>query len=126
MKQETDWVLKKPLFVDKKDRRYRKYQRQLQQRGFSDEETWNIDNTVSAFILPRLKRFREINNGYPQGLSEKKWNQIVDKMIFAFEWNLGQFRGITDELTQAEIATGWKKYEEGLALFAKHLRDLWW
>ena len=126
MKQETEWVLKKPLIVGKKDKRYRKYVNQLKTRGFSDDETWNIDSTLSAFILPRLKRFKVINNGFPHGLSESKWNKILDQIIFAFEWNRQQFDEGRCKVTKSQLAANARKQEIGLLLFAKHFHDLWW
>ena len=39
-----------------------KYKQQRFENGFDDTETWHIDRTLALFIIPRLKRFIEVNN----------------------------------------------------------------
>lgn len=48
-------------------------------------DTWNMDNTLSLIIEPMLKQLKATQHGYPSGLTEQEWNEILDKMIFAFE-----------------------------------------
>ena len=36
-------------------------------RGFTDEEIWNLDNTIAKWLLPRLKYLKENTN---QSLTE--------------------------------------------------------
>lgn len=48
-------------------------------------DTWSMDNTLSLIIEPMLKQLKVTQNGYPSGLEEQEWNEILDKMIFAFE-----------------------------------------
>ena len=33
-------------------------------RGFDDRQTWSLDWSLYVWLLPRLKRFKELNNGY--------------------------------------------------------------
>ena len=33
------------------------------------KETWRLDVTLAKYIIPRLKKFKELNNGYP-GIEE--------------------------------------------------------
>lgn len=51
------------------------------------QDLWNLDKTISIFILKHLIAFRKMKRfGYPpelKGMAE--WNKILDKMIFAFE-----------------------------------------
>ena len=124
----NSWFAKKPLYVKEEDERYKEYSEQLKERGFCDSETWNFGYEVICFSLPRLKRFREIHNGYPHGMTADEWVAILDKMIFAMEWALQQDRmddGYED-LSSEDKAERWKKYEEGMSLFSKHLLCLWW
>jgi len=123
----SKWSLQKPLYINDKDKRYKKYVSQLRKNGFCDCETWALDSVISEFILPRLRRFKELNNGFPMGLSIGKWNNILDKIIFSFEWNLlKEEDDIYEKLTSKEKKISWKKYNEGMELFAKYFRDLWW
>jgi len=128
-KLQSEWSLKKPLYVKKTDNRYARHVKQLKENGFSDAETWSLDSVVCKFILPRLIRFREIHNGFPGGwedINEHKWKEMLDKMIFAFDWSLNceedKYNGLSEEV----ITENWKRYQEGMDLFAKWFRHLWW
>lgn len=67
-------------------------------------DTWSMDNTLALIIEPMLKQLKAEQNGHPCGIdgqSEKvetelgnpcegckcqtQWDEILDKMIFAFE-----------------------------------------
>lgn len=74
-------------------------------RGFDDTELWNLDNTITRFILPRLKAFR----GH-------RINKDIDEMIEGFELNLLDF---PDKIQRDKITNG-------LILFRKHFFNLWY
>ena len=97
-----------------------KYICQIFIRGWCDADTWSLDYTIAKFTLPRLKRFKKINNGFPSSLSEKEWNIILDKMIRAFELC------ILDGDSGLLKLEYYDEMEEGLELFGKHFRELWW
>ena len=120
------WVTKKPLYIDKKDKRYKEYVKQLKKDGLSNTETWCLTSVIASFVLPRLIRFKEVTNGYPHGLTEEKWNEILDKMIFAFEWALANDELENHELSDKIKDDNWKKYKEGMELFAEWFMALWW
>jgi hypothetical protein len=124
-KLTSRWSLKKPLYIKKDDKRYARHLKQLKTNGFSDAETWSLDSVISEFILPRLQRFREIDNGIPNGMEAKEWTDILDAMIFAFNWNSNHWE-LSENLTVDEESCMWKKHEEGMKLFATHFRNLWW
>ena len=125
MKKEfiSRWTLSKPLHLLENDKKYKKYNKQLKKHGFCDSETWDFRSVISEFILPRLKRFKEVTNGYPPELTFKEWKNILDKMIFAFEW-VSIYNNL--DLNQKEINDGFKKYNEGMDLFSKYFMNLWW
>ncbi len=62
-KYEYMWSLKKPMYIDKTDKRYNKHMKQLKTVGFSDSETWSLHSTIAMFVLPRLIRFKEVTKG---------------------------------------------------------------
>jgi hypothetical protein len=101
-------------------KRWIKHRYQKITRGFSDDETWSLDVTIADFVIPRLKRYKQLANGYPPDLTEKKWKSYQNEMIWAFE-HLQK---------DMYLASDWKKKGErmknGLALFAKYLPSLWW
>ena len=94
-------------------------------RGFSDGQTWSIDDTISKFVYPRLKRFRELNNGYPADMTEKEWDDILDKMIVAFGLHSTQWEWNAD-VEPEEKERRYNLIQEGLELFGKHFMALWW
>lgn len=61
------------------------YRQQRFLNGFDDTETWHMDRTMALFIIPRLKRFIEVNNGIPNGETEESYNDKIRFIISAFE-----------------------------------------
>ena len=90
-------------------------------RGWDDTETWNLDARLSEHIIPRLKRFKEVNQCYPPDLTPETWDIVIDKMIFSFEWTASpcEDRIMMDDKNSAKV-------REGLDLFAKYFQHLWW
>lgn len=127
------------------------------------KELWNLDYTVAKFVLPRLIKFKENSLGFP-GYDEAdtmdKWQNILQKMIAAFEyivtdddWWIDDPRydysdGIHIEIDKDKKTLfhfridDWAKeieknrdteqdrrneaIKEGLELFSKYFRHLWW
>lgn len=106
--------------TDKKDDRETLYSQQRIERGFDDSETWSLSDTICRFTIPRLKRFKELNNGMPCGLTEDEWDIIIDKMILAMEL-LSRDNG--SRLFSGDED---KQVNEGLDLFRERFMDLWW
>lgn len=91
------------------------YHKQLLERGFDDTELWNLDYTIAQFVLPRLKRFREVNKGYPALLkTEDSWDEKLDEMI-------AYFQAYVDNNDEAL-----EEHKEGITLFAEWFNHLWW
>lgn len=104
--------------------RYNLFKRKLRflwqklDRGWSDDEIWNLDISLAKLILPRLKRFKEIKGGYPGGMTLDKWEEILNQMIYAFEKSANRFEWDCDpEIT--------KEVQKGLSLFAQYYGHLW-
>jgi len=89
-------------------------------RGFDDSETWNLDTRFAEHVLPRLKRFKQLKNGYPHNLTSEQWDIILDQMIFSFEW------AASDYVERAEDMETYQRVQEGLDLFGKWYQNLWW
>ncbi len=53
--------------------------------GFDDTETWHMDRTIALFIIPRMKRFMEVNNGIANGETEESYYEKLRFIIQAFE-----------------------------------------
>ncbi len=95
-------------------REFRYYGQRLT-RGWDDSELWNLDNTISEFVLPRLKRFKAYQHSHPSYMTKEEWDGVLDQMILAFENNLIDFPSREQD----------KQVEEGLTLFAKYYVHLW-
>jgi len=89
-------------------------------RGWDDSETWSLDVPLAKNIAPRLRRFKELNNGIPCGETEVSWDIKLDAMIWAFEFAASEERWGCPSKEQ------WEKAQKGLGLFAKHYFSLWW
>jgi hypothetical protein len=61
------------------------YRQQRFENGFDDTETWHMDRTMALFIIPRLKRFIEVNNGIPNGETIESYDEKIRFIISAFE-----------------------------------------
>ncbi len=114
--KKCQWSRRTPLYVKKGDKRYAKYCKQLKDRGFADDETWSLYTVITDFVLPRLKRFREIPFGFPGNLTEKEWDDILDDMIFAFEYHKKDEIGLKKD---------WIRCKRGMRLFGQYFGHLW-
>ena len=54
------------------------FKKQREENGFDDTETWHLDKTLALFLIPRLERFIQVNNGYPGGETEKTFNEKLN------------------------------------------------
>lgn len=88
-------------------------------RGWDDSETWSLDYQFYKWLLPRLKRFRELTFAYP-GTDEyptlESWQKELDKRCKQLE---------------LLIYDDWKCYDDGtyedfFNWFAKNCGHLWW
>lgn len=105
---------------DDNDKREKKFSKQRIERGFDDSETWSLRDTIGKFILPRLKKFREITTICPIDMKMNEWHEKLDKMIHAFEL-LTKDKGLFI-LNDKES----KEFEEGMNLFHTLFMSLWW
>lgn len=131
-RQRKKWLKKQGLYVNPK-------------------ETWSLDVNLAEYIIPRLKKFKELNNGYP-GIGEmntpEKWDEALDKMIQAFEYVIdldeywiddpkydytdimfGKNKEFYEKIKENKITEDIRRLaaiNEGLQLFAKYYMSLWW
>lgn len=101
------------------DDRQEEWYNQRKENGFDDTETWSLKTTIAKFVLPRLKWFKERHFDNPWDITFEKWDEILDNMIFSFEYYAkDEWKPISDE--------DFKKVEEGMKLFGEYYGDLWW
>jgi len=65
-------------------------------------DTWNMDHTLALIIHPMLIQLKKTKHGYPAHLTEERWDEIMDEMIWAFEqktnenWNEKYYGPLVD------------------------------
>ena len=108
--------------IPRKDKRQKIWSQQRKERGFDDTETWSLDWTIFKFVLPRLKRFKEVTCGYPPDLNNmKEWRKELNEMIYAIDIYVKESTNY-DGRPEKER----KKIEKGLNLFFERFYNLWW
>lgn len=144
-----------PLDLDRGDSSFKAAKKEIKRTGTCWSEIMDLDRTIAAFVLPRLKKYRKEHFGIPNGLTndpsephaydESKpavtfkdaqtvWNGMLDKMIWSFE---EVCHGENDpvyvadsDMTREDYLKAVDDYEkrkqEGLHLFAEYLQALWW
>jgi hypothetical protein len=85
--------------------------------GFSRGDLWNLDQSIAAYVLPRLRVFREIEgDNY-----EEDALQELDDMIFAFEQTEKGGWDIDFRLSEEER----ERVKRGYRAFAEKIHTLW-
>lgn len=62
-----------------------RYRKQREEQGFDDTETWHLDKTFALFMIPRLKRFIQVNNGFPNGETHESYVEKLRFIVKSFE-----------------------------------------
>jgi len=102
------------------DDRDEEYSKQRMERGFDSSELWSLKDTITNFILPRLKVFVDAPCGYPGCFDcEDDWKKILGKMVRSFEISKRDGEGFV--LTDKEG----EEFDEGMELFKEYFFLLW-
>ena len=105
-------------------------------------DTWNMDHTLALIIHPMLVQLKKTKHGYPSHLTEERWDEILDKMIWTFEqkinenWNEKYYGPLVDDPKgfmgqdfEWVDMDGLKKHQErmteGFRLFGRYYENLW-
>ena len=106
-------------------------------------DTWSMDHTLAMIIHPMLVQLKATTHGHPNQLTEERWNEILDEMIWAFEqtcrdnWEddyygdyvedqkngsmVGSFKWIDHE----GLKTHQERMTAGFKLFGEYYENLW-
>jgi hypothetical protein len=96
------------------------YRQQRFERGFDDTETWHMDRTMALFIIPRLKRFMEVNNGIANGETQESYDEKLRFIISAFENYY-----VSDKYFNSVDIEERKKLTDDVRLAVDYLSKLW-
>lgn len=117
-------------------RQQMKYARQRAERGFSDEDLWNIDDWFLTLIPEMLEKYKKKRHGSPSCLGKEytndegflvndtcheEWDKILDEMIHLFrecrEKTCSRKNPYEDEYSKAS-----EEFTEKYGLLGKKLR----
>lgn len=99
-----------------------------------DSELWNFDVTICDWIVPRLKRFKQINCACPGKApmdTPEAWDEALDKMIRGFELlrddlvDKYYYVGCSLDNVMAKAERDRIEAKEGLQLFVDWFESLW-
>ena len=93
---------------------------QMLHHGFCEAELWSLNATITDFVLPRLRKFRQWFGGRSRpsdDMTQAEWCRDLDRMIKAFEL----MRTWEWPFRPNEV----RKVSRGLDLFHKHYHSLW-
>ena len=100
-----------------------KYKKQRGERGFDDTETWHLDKTLALFLIPRLERFIQLNNGFPSGETEESFNEKLNFILKSFqEYYNGENEEVSLELEKERVSN----LKKAAAILGEIWFDLWW
>jgi hypothetical protein len=101
------------------------YKQQRFEQGFDDTETWHMDRTIALFIIPRLKKFIELNNGIPSGETVESYNEKLNFIISAFEnyYATNKYYESVDDVERKQLTDDVKQAVEYLS---KLWFEMWW
>ena len=111
-KKYRKWRLDKPYLAKNTDNRYKGFVKEIENRGFADDELWSLCGTISEFILPRLIAFSKTENCVG---SRKK----IKKMIKAFKLIHRDNGSWTFTKEENKAVT------KGLRIFSDNFMGLW-
>jgi len=93
---------------------------QRRMRGWDDSDTWNIDFWLWRELGPRIARLRQVQNGYPMGMSESSWDDVLAEVQWFCEYM------VAGEMWPVETDPEFLRVMRAYGLFVKYLPTMWW
>jgi hypothetical protein len=120
--EKNNFSIAQEVYPDEPEK-LEKYKKQRDERGFDDTETWHLDKTLTLFLIPRLKRFIELNNGFPSGQTEESFNEKLNFILKSFEeYYYNENDEVSLELEKERLSNA----KKAAALLGEIWFDLWW
>lgn len=98
-------------------------------------DTWNMDQTLALIIHPMLVQLKRTTHGYPNDLTEERWNEILDEMIWSFEQKIkhddpfdachDKCANYGDPVCKACLDETQERMSNGFKLFGEYYENLW-
>ena len=120
--ERNNFSIAEEVYPDEPEKLER-YKKQRDDRGFDDTETWHLDKSLTLFLIPRLKRFIELNNGFPSGQTEESFNEKLNFILKSFEeYYYNENDEVSLELEKERLSNA----KKAAALLGEIWFDLWW
>ena len=120
--EKNNFSIAEEVYKDEPEKLER-YKKQRDENGFDDTETWHLDKTVALFLLPRLKRYIQVNNGFPGDMTEESFNEKLNYIVKAFEeYYLDENVEVSLELEKERLSNA----KKAVAILGEIWFDLWW
>ena len=120
--EKNNFSIAEEVYKDEPEKLER-YKKQRDENGFDDTETWHLDKTVALFLLPRLKRYIQVNNGFPGDMTEEFFNEKLNYIVKAFEeYYLDENVEVSLELEKERLSNA----KKAVAILGEIWFDLWW
>ena len=120
--ERNNFSIAEEVYPDEPEKLER-YKKQRDERGFDDTETWHLDKSLTLFLIPRLKRFIELNNGFPSGQTEESFNEKLNFVLKSFkEYYNGENDEVSLELEKERLINA----NKAVAILGEIWFDLWW
>jgi hypothetical protein len=84
-------------------------------------DTWSMDHTLSYIIVPMLEQLKATKHGYPSDLTEERWDEILDEMIWAFTFKRDHFNTLMEKNPKATQ----ERLSNAFRLFGEYYENLW-
>ena len=100
-----------------------KYRKQRDSQGFDDTETWHLDRTLALFLIPRLERFIQVNNGFPTNETEQSYDEKLNFILNSFkEYYYNENEEVSLEIEKERLSNA----KKAAVLLGELWFDLWW
>jgi hypothetical protein len=118
----NDFSIAEEVYKDE-PKKLEKYKKQRDKNGFDDTETWYLDKTFALFLIPRLKRFIQVNNGFPNGETIESYNEKLNFIVDSFEeYYQDENVEVSLELEKERLSNA----KKAVAILGELWFDLWW
>lgn len=100
------------------------------EEGFSGIEFFSLDYSLAIYIYGRLRYFQDnCLYGYPSGMTEDKWKEILSKMIKGFKLYCTKeedYFFLPEKERIGRSKNRQKQINYGMRLFIKYFSHLWY
>lgn len=94
-------------------------------RGWDDRETWDMEDALLKWFLPRAKRYRKISLSYPANYTQEQWDHVLGYLIYETEDVLDMFAH-EDYLSMDDVEKLMERRKRLIKQIQKHLYQISW